>query len=159
MCKTQINYPQMTGWVWAKYRLINIQLSYLEKTGWERKIRWEVYFQYLSFSKMSLSSVCMLSLSRVQLSVTPRTVAHQAPLSMGFSRQEYWNGPPCPPPGDLPHPGTEPTSLHLLHCQEDSLPLSHLGSPEFVLCSKPNLWYAMCEHTDPSVPKSSLRAV
>ena len=72
MCKTQINYPQMTGWVWAKYRLINIQLSYLEKTGWERKIRWEVYFQYLSFSKMSLSSVCMLSLSRVQLFVTPK---------------------------------------------------------------------------------------
>ena len=41
----------------------------------------------------------------------PRTVAHQAPLSMGFSRQEYWTGLPCPPPGDLPNPGTEPSSL------------------------------------------------
>ena len=38
------------------------------------------------------------------------TVARQAPLSMGFSRQEYWSGLPCPPPGDLPDPGTEPTS-------------------------------------------------
>ena len=38
-------------------------------------------------------------------------VAHQAPLSMGFSRQEYWSGLPCPPPGDLPDPGFEPISL------------------------------------------------
>ena len=41
----------------------------------------------------------------------PWAVAHQSPLSMGFSRQEYWSGLPCPPPGDLPQPGTEPTSL------------------------------------------------
>ena len=46
-----------------------------------------------------------LSLSRVQLFVTPRTVAHQAPLSMKFSRQEYWSRLPCPSPGDLPDPG------------------------------------------------------
>ena len=38
------------------------------------------------------------------------TVARQAPLSMGFSRQEYWNGLPCPPPGDLPNPGIQPES-------------------------------------------------
>ena len=43
--------------------------------------------------------------SRVQLSVTLWTVTHQAPLSMGFSRQEYWGGLPYPPPGHLPHPG------------------------------------------------------
>ena len=42
--------------------------------------------------------------------VTPQTVAHQAPLSMGFPRQEYWSGLPCPPPGDLPDPETEPVS-------------------------------------------------
>ena len=41
------------------------------------------------------------------------TVAHQAPLSMGFSRQEYWSGLPCPPPGDLPNPGIEFGSLAL----------------------------------------------
>ena len=42
--------------------------------------------------------------------MTPWTVAHQAPLSMGFSRQEYWSGLPFPPPGDLPDLGVEPTS-------------------------------------------------
>ena len=51
------------------------------------------------------------SLSRVRLFVTPRTVAPQAPLSMGSSRQEYWSGWPFPPPGDLPHPGIKPASL------------------------------------------------
>ena len=52
----------------------------------------------------------MNSLSRVQLFVTPWTVANQAPLSMGFSRQEYWTGLLFPPPGDLPNPGMEPMS-------------------------------------------------
>ena len=45
--------------------------------------------------------------------VTPWTVAHQAPLSMGCPRQEYWSGLPFPSPGDLPNPGVEPTSLAL----------------------------------------------
>ena len=53
----------------------------------------------------------MESLSRVQLFATPWTVAYQAPLSMGFSRQEYWSGLPFPSPGDLPDPGIEPMSL------------------------------------------------
>ena len=51
--------------------------------------------------------------------VTPWTVACQAPLSMGFSKQEYWSGLPFPSPGDLPNPGTEPRSPAL---QVDSLP-------------------------------------
>ena len=51
--------------------------------------------------------VKMKSLSRVRL---PWTVAHQAPPSMGFSRQEYWSGLPFPSPGDLPEPGIEPKS-------------------------------------------------
>ena len=50
-------------------------------------------------------------LSRVRLFATPWTVARQAPLSTGFSRQEYWSGLPGPPPGELPDPGIEPTSL------------------------------------------------
>ena len=45
------------------------------------------------------------------LFVTPWAIAHQAPLSMEFSRQEYWSGLPCPPPGDLPDPGIKSTSL------------------------------------------------
>ena len=57
----------------------------------------------------------------------PGTVAHQAPLSMGFPRQEYWNGLPFPSPGDLPDPGFKPVSQHW---QAVSLPLSLQGSPE-----------------------------
>ena len=52
---------------------------------------------------------------RVQLFVTLWTVASQAPLSMGFSRQEYWSRLPCPPPGDLPDPRMEPISLMSLN--------------------------------------------
>ena len=60
-------------------------------------------------SSFSLNlSVC--ALSHVQLLATPWTVALQAPLSMGVSRQEYWSGLPCPPPGDLPDAGIEPAS-------------------------------------------------
>ena len=54
---------------------------------------------------------CLSCFSHVWLCVIPWTVACQAPLSMGFSRQEYWSGLPFPPPGDLPNPGIESTSL------------------------------------------------
>ena len=54
--------------------------------------------------------MCVSVLSLVQLFATPKTVAHQAPLFMGFSRQEYWNGVPFPLPGDLPNPGIKPRS-------------------------------------------------
>ena len=52
---------------------------------------------------------CLVAQS-VRLFATPWTVAHQAPLSIRFSRQEDWSGLPCPPPGDLPNPGVEPAS-------------------------------------------------
>ena len=57
----------------------------------------------------SWEGVCVSSYSVVSNFPTPWTVAHQAPLSMGFSQQEYWSGLPLPSPGDLPTPGTEPT--------------------------------------------------
>ena len=53
------------------------------------------------------------SLSCIQLFVTPWTVAHQAPLTGGFSRQKSWSGLPCPSPGALPDPGIEPVSLYV----------------------------------------------
>ena len=68
-------------------------------------------------------------LSHVQLFATLRTVARQAPLSMGFSRQEYWNGLPFPPPGDLPEPRIELMSPVSSALQADSLQLSHQRSP------------------------------
>ena len=69
---------------------------------------------------------CYSQLSHARLFVTLWTIAHQAPLSMGFSRQEYLRGLPCSIPGDLPDPGIKPTSLAL---QMDSLPLVLPGKP------------------------------
>ena len=64
----------------------------------------------LSFCSLC-GCVCVRTLNRVWLSATPWAIAHQASLSMGFSRQEYWSGLPFPSTGDLPDPGIEPTSL------------------------------------------------
>ena len=65
----------------------------------------------------------------VQLFATLWTVAHQAPLAMGFSRQEYWSGLPCPPSGDLPDPGIEPASLMSPTLAGGFLPLAPPGKP------------------------------
>jgi len=63
------------------------------------------------------------------------TAACQVPLSMGFSRQEYWSGLPCPPPGDLPDPGIKPASLPSnLHWQAGSLLLAPPGKPFTCYC-------------------------
>ena len=73
---------------------------------------------------------CVLSsLRQVWLFVTLWTIVHQAPLSMGFSRQECWSGLPCLPAGDLPHPGIKPRSPAVPALQADPLLLSHQGSP------------------------------
>ena len=73
--------------------------------GWS-SVLWELLSTLLVF---------VLSHSGLSNSVIPRTVAHQAPLSTGFPRQEYWRGLPFPPPGDLPDPGIELHLLQLLH--------------------------------------------
>ena len=68
-------------------------------------------------ARRSHSSQLLYVLSRftcVQLFATPGTAAHQAPLSMEFSRQEYWSGLPCPPSGNLPDPGVKPMSFRFL---------------------------------------------
>ena len=72
----------------------------------------------------------MTLLSRVQLFVTLWTVAYQAPPSMGFSRQEYWNGLPFPSPGDLSDPGIEPKSPVSLALPADSLPAEPSEKPK-----------------------------
>ena len=72
----------------------------------------------------------MKSLSCVQLFVTLRAVAYQAPLSVEFSSQEYWSGLPFLSPGDLPDTGMEPASLMFsLRMQAGSLPLAPPGKP------------------------------
>ena len=69
------------------------------------------YFTNVRCKSYALCACMQSHFSPVWIFETPWTVAHQATLSMGFSRQEYWSGRPCPPPGDLPNPGSEPVSL------------------------------------------------
>ena len=99
---------------------------------------------------------CVLSRSVVSNSLDVRDRLCQAPLSMGFSRQEYWNGLPCPPPGDLPNPGMEPWSPTL---QEGSSPSEPPGKPIMVAAQiwtsdnvAQNYTYTcICTHTFTSV--------
>ena len=87
--------------------------------------------------------VAVKSLSRVRLFETPWTVAYQAPLSMGFSRQQYWSGLPFPSLGDLPDPGIKPRSPAL---ESDALPSEpqgkepidgqYLNQTDYILCSQ-----------------------
>ena len=79
----------------------------------------------------------------------PMTVAHQAPLSMGFPRQEYWSGLPFPSPGDCSNQGWNP---QLLLWQVDALPLIHQGSPASILTLKNKERYM--EDIKPHLPGS-----
>ena len=66
----------------------------------------QLYTLTLALNTIISTVLCWAQLHQSN-SATLWTAAHQAPLSMGFSRQEYWSGLPRPPPGDLPHPGIE----------------------------------------------------
>ena len=127
-------------------------LVYNHHEGWFREFISNLWFspQFLTPTWVTLSPtssrvvlklivVVVLLLSCVWLFVTPWTVAHQAPLSKGFPRQEYWSGLPFPSPGDLPGLGLNLCLLYLLHWQADSLPLSHQGSPIRFIISCLNL--------------------
>ena len=85
---------------------INIQLKKLKSI--KACLRDQLQQVLLVHLNMPLCACCHFS--HVQLFATPWTVAHQAPVSMGFSRQEYWRGLPFPPPGDLPAPGIKHAS-------------------------------------------------
>ena len=83
--------------------------------------------------QVGVGEKCVLSHSScVWVFATPWAIALQAPLSMGFSRQEYWSGLPCPPPGDLPNPGIEPGSSAL---QANSLPSEQQGNQWTIYCT------------------------
>ena len=83
-----------------------------------------VFCSRVAGSYSVLLCVCVQLLNSVHLFVTLRTVAHQAPLSVEFSRQKYWSKLPFPIAGDLPNQGSNPHLLCLLRWQADSLPLS-----------------------------------
>ena len=89
-------------------------------------------FSLFHVSEITLPTRCACVLSRVCLCTTLWNVAcwllSMRSLSMGFSRQDYWSGLPCHPPGNLPNPGIEPVSLVSSALQADFYSLSHLGS-------------------------------
>ena len=100
---------------------------------WKNKLWYKQTMEYYSVLKRNelsshekiwwnLAPVLLSHFSRVRLNSTLWTVACQAPLSMGFSRQENWSGLPCLPPGDPPDPGIKPASI-CLYWQAGSLPL------------------------------------
>ena len=101
---------------------------------WECKLiqpLWKTLWRLLK-KKLGTMPPCVLShFSRVRLFVTLWTIGHQAPLSMGFSRKEYWSGSPFPSPGDLPNPGIEPGSPAL---EADALPSEPPRKPG-VMCN------------------------
>ena len=97
------------------------------------------------------------SLSRVRLFATPWTAAHQASLSMGLSRQEYWSGLPFPPPGDLPNPQIEPTSPAALALQADSLPSEPPAKPSVTPTELETIGkIVLCENIQPGKSHSHL---
>ena len=89
----------------------------------------------------------------------PWIVAHQAPLSMGFSRQEYWSQLPFSSPGDLPDPGIEPASPVAPTLQVESLPLSHLGNSAAAAAKSLQLCLTLCNPIDGSPPGSPVPGI
>ena len=91
----------------------------------QKSCRWMPLFLTSHNWPNKVKSSQVKSLSHVRLFATPWTIAYQAPLSMGFSRREYWSGLPFPSPGDLPDPGTKPESpaLQILYH------LGHIANP------------------------------
>ena len=99
-----------------------------EGQHWVRGLRGTSYEYKISHEDTLYSTVRMCPVTSVTSnSGTPWTAARQAPLSMGSSRQEYWGGLPCPPPGGLTQ-GRNMHFLGLLHWQVGSLPLAQLGN-------------------------------
>ena len=128
--------PQNPGFSFPRYFESPGPVSLISRAAEEESGCAHSYVQHPFGEDLNFSSCLWLGvlcwaqlLSRVWCFGTPWTAAHQALLSMGFSRQEYWRGLPFPRPEDRPDPGIGPCLLHLLLCQADSLPLTHLGSP------------------------------
>ena len=95
----------------------------------KRHQNWKERSKTIIFCRGHETLYVLRHFSHVQLFVTPWTVACQAPLSLGFSQQEYWSGLPCPPPGHLPDQGTEPMSPTSPALQADSFATEPLGKP------------------------------
>ena len=103
----------------------------------EKKKSWKVVEVYVTGWK-TVHALCMPAKSLGRLCLRLHNTVDcrpqgRAPLSLGFSRQEYWSGLPCPPPADLPDPGIEPASLTSPALQADSLPLAPPRKPAYTI--------------------------
>ena len=117
----QASLTLTTSWSLPKFMSIALVMPsshlrelFLGRTKLSQKRNWPLAHCHFTRQAARASFGCLVCVScfiGIQLCVTPWAVTHQAPLSMGFSRQEYWSGLPCPPPGDLPNPGIEPASF------------------------------------------------
>ena len=87
---------------------MRLEYKRIKVNEWRQPL--QLYFKKFHCEEGKEGIYVLSRFSRVSLFVTLWTVPCQAPLFMGISRQEYWSGLPCPPPGDLPDPGIEPTS-------------------------------------------------
>ena len=107
------------------------------KSGLGGQMRWlfEQHIHHLSTFLVQNTALfrlwspwCVCLVTQLYLTVC-RTITNQAPLSMGFSKQEYWSGLPFLTPGHLPNLGSNPHLLHIWHWQADSSPLAPSGKP------------------------------
>ena len=140
------------GFILTHYSTKILELSAHYNIGHVLTIRLIPYFIFNSIFHLTFSWILLTPnsngkwkkvkvklFSRVQLFVTPRTVAYQAPPSMGFSRQEYWSGLPFLSPADLPNPGIEPGSPAL---QTNALPSKPPGKCKSHIQSRHDVEYS-----------------
>ena len=145
------------------------QLTQKKKRGWagwserEKEKKWKIKVAKLTDEYNNMVIACesevKVLLSRVQLCVTPRTVAHQAPLSMGFSRQETGVGCHALLQGIFLTQGSHLCLLGLLQWQTGSLPGHHLGNPKYqskgansITLPPCRVWWAECLPPPPRYP-------
>ena len=113
---------------YSRHRKLYPLICFTLRSDFVVKARWVIDYSCLLLLLVTKSCLTLC---------TPWTVACEAPLFMGFPRQEYWSGLPFPTTGDLPHPGIKPEFdqfqliLITLHWQANSLPLSHQRSPGY----------------------------
>ena len=122
-----LSHPHLTSLVYASFVLKQHSVSLLRRwfalAPQSQLLSFQVFCNHVDITIASLTSCWWLGIGHAEYCVgvlshpvitsslaMPWTAAHQAPLSVGFSRQECWAGLPCPPPGDLPDPGIEPLS-------------------------------------------------
>ena len=122
------------------------KIWYVPRTAvcvWNHRQYWILLLLGLFLPTYTYLCVCAPSLSHVQLFVTPWTVDHHAPLSTGFSKQEYWSDLPFTSPGDLSHPWIEPMSLESPALAGGWFTTAPFGKPTYIYIRHSSI-YKLC---------------